>query len=217
MKNIIIIVLLITTLYSQNNMAAIGGVNYSTFVNSDEVIYGNAKEIIGYRIGIEKNSNGLITGITYSQRGTSFEYDYYYNDGYVYGYTSYNDKITLNYLTGYILARVPLLSGLSLLAGGEIGYFIEGEISAEWEFEGSIESYRDSYTYTFDRDEWLDEMWGNDIDYGIVLGAQFNLSPKIAVAGTYYMGLVDIFKERDGPNTEMGKHSGLQIYLSYGL
>jgi len=55
-------------------------------------------------------------------------------------------------------------------------------------------------------------MWGNDIDYGIVLGAQFNLSSKIAVVGTYYMGLTDIFKK-----WAPYQHSSYQMYLSYGL
>jgi len=132
MKNILIIVTLITTLYSQNNMAAIGGINYSTFTD-DDGLGDSVTEVVGYRIGLENHSNGFIMGVTYSQRGAGTEhensgyyYDYDFND-YTYETWKYKDKITLNYITGYILARIPALHpALNLLAGAEIGYFIDG-------------------------------------------------------------------------------------------
>ena len=218
MKNILIIVTLITTLYSQNNMAAIGGINYSTFTD-DDGLGDSVTEVVGYRIGLENHSNGFIMGVTYSQRGANSEYEYsnsyydsYYNQ-YIYETSKYKEQITLNYITGYILTRMPLQPTFSFLLGAEIGYFIDGQVESETEYEHEYYGIDyDSGSWGFDRDQWLDEMWGNDIDYGMVFGAQFKLSSKIAVVGTYYMGLTDIFKK-----WAPYQHSSYQMYLSYGL
>ena len=108
----------------------------------------------------------------------------------------------LNYITGYALMRIPLQPQVSLLAGGEVGYFLSGEYKEEYNGE--------SYSHDVDRDEFEEE-GGNVLDYGLVIGAQFNITPQMSAVGTYYLGLADWADEMDW------KHRGFQIYLTYGL
>ena len=148
----------------------------------------------GFKLGIEKLlDNNLISGMTFSQRGYRVE------NG-----TS-ELEMQLNYLTGYLLKPQSVSTNLDLLLGFEVGYFLNGKMKM------CIESDCTSESENIDSDDWKDEMDGNMIDYGIVIGGKIPLNEKLSINGTYYYGINDISSE------SLVQNRSYQIYLSMPL
>ena len=146
-------------------------------------------------LNLESVSKNLITGFTYSQRGLLVSADGFGVDAEI--------SYALEYLTAYGLIQVPIGS-LSLLAGGEAGYWLSGEMTMD--LDG------DEVTIEIDSDDWEDG-GGHTLDYGVVLGAKFDVNSKLFAVGTYYFGLPEW-----GSDNDYGidyKNRGFQIYLSY--
>ena len=61
-----------------------------------------------------------------------------------------------------------------------------------------------------DRDDFED-IGGNLLDYGLVVGARFQLARQLHAVGTYYIGLEDLAEE------SVFKHRSFQVYLTYSL
>ena len=205
MKIILIIILMFGV--AESRTAVVFGTNYSTIssVNDweddweDDGIDVDLEYFMGGRIGLESISKNLITGFTYSQRGFSMtgqsEYDA----------SEASITFIIDYLTAYGLIQVPIGS-LALLAGGEAGYWLSTEMTAEID---GVE-----VTEEVDDDDW-EEAGGHTLDYGIVLGAKFDVSPKLSAVGTCYFGLPEW-----GSDDDYGidyKNRGFQIYLSYAI
>ena len=74
-----------------------------------------------------------------------------------------------------------------------------------------IESDCTSESENIDSDDWKDEMDGNMIDYGIVIGGKIPLNEKLSINGTYYYGLNDLSSET------VLQNRSYQIYLSIEL
>ena len=188
-----------------NRVNIIGGITYSTIEGDDA---GDAENMLGFRFGVEKRlANGLIAGATYSQRGASYSYsessDSYGN------FYSYNEELTFNYLTGYVLKPFPIQTGIDFLAGAELGYFLNGKIKSEYCYYGDCESN----TNDIDGDDWED-MNGNSIDYGIVVGGKYTINKQISLVGTYFFGLANLNDADKGDADEL-KNRSFQINVSF--
>jgi len=200
-KKMLFTILLITGLFAQSEMTVIGGINYSTVAGDD--VEGDVENLRGFRFGVQKNlENGLIGGLTYSQRGFSSSYSE--NDGYY----SYTDKAEWknNFLTGYLLKPIPMQTGIDFLIGGELGYYLSGNISGK-ECENGL---CDTYDEDIDGGDW-DDMDGNKIDFGLVFGGRYTINEQMSVVGTYYFGLAEWADDLDATNRSF------QIGLSYAL
>ena len=77
-----------------------------------------------------------------------------------------------------------------MMVGAEIGYFWEGEMSVTAEMSGGGYNYSDSYSSEIDGDDWED-MDGDMIDAGILVGASYNVNPQLSIRATYYYGLTE--------------------------
>ena len=74
-----------------------------------------------------------------------------------------------------------------------------------------IESDCTSESEDIDIDDWKDEMDGNMIDYGMIIGGKIPLNENISINGTYYYGLNDLSSET------VLQNRSYQIYLSIEL
>ena len=183
-----------------NRVNIIGGITYST-VEGDDVE--DAENLLGFRFSIENTlTNGYIVGATYSQRGSSSSD----SESSVYGKYSYDNEVTLNYLTGYVLKPFPIRTGIDFLAGAELGYFLNGKAKSEYCYNGDCESN----TNDIDGDDWED-MNGNNIDYGIVVGGEYTINKQISLVGTYFFGLANLDDDAEVNNRSF------QIYFRYSL
>lgn len=185
---------------SNNNISLIGGINLSKWAGDDMDNLNLGEDEIenqqGFKLGIEKLlDNNLISGMTFSQRGFKVESG-----------TS-ELEMQLNYLTGYLLKPQSVSTNLDLLLGFEVGYFLNGKMKMKM----CIESDCTSESENIDSDDWKDEMDGNMIDYGIVIGGKIPLNEKLSINGTYYYGINDISSEL------LVKNRSYQIYLSIPL
>ena len=200
MKKMIITIMLITGLFAQSNMTLVGGVNYATFGGSDNELEGVSPDnLLGFRFGLQQNlANGLISGATYTQRGALYSET---EEG-----ASIDVTFKVNYLTTYVLKPFPMQPGFDLLAGMEVGYFLGANMELKFCNDGDCESEDEDV----DGDDW-DDMDNNKIDYGLVVGGQYNINQQMSIIGTYYLGLSSWADEDDITN------SGLTINIAYGL
>ena len=96
MKRMLIVIILTTSLFAQSNITLVGGINYSTVAGND---IDDAESLMGFRFGVQKNlENGLIGGLTYSQRGFSISEESSYYD-YDWGQVTEKNEVefTVNY------------------------------------------------------------------------------------------------------------------------
>ena len=196
MKIILVMIIMMGTIESR--AALVGGGTFSTIKIDDTELSDELDQYLEYapglRLGLENVLDGAITGLTYSQRG----YQLSLEDG----DDSGNIKLAVNYLTGYALARIRMSQTVNILAGAELGYFMGAEMQMEFNGEEESES--------IDRDDF-DDMGGNALDYGLVVGARFQLAGQLHAVGTYYIGLEDLAEE------SVFKHRSFQVYLAYSL
>ena len=173
----------------------------------------NNKSIMGLRFGAEKTlENGLIAGITYSQRGFSFSASESINIEEVNVNISIDADYKFAYLTGYVLNPFPFKEGIDLLAGAEIGYFrnleMKAKIIGEVCYDGNCEPIpgaTQNINEDMDADDWQDDADGNMMDYGIVFGGRYAINEQMSLVGTYYFGL------GEGTDEISDKHRGFQI------
>ena len=183
---------------TNDNISLIGGINLSKWAGDDmDVIEeDDIENLQGFKLGIEKLlDNNLISGMTFSQRGYKLESG------------RFELEMQINYLTGYLLKPQSVSTNLDLLLGFEVGYFLNGKMKMKM----CIESDCTSESEDIDSDDWKDEMDGNMIDYGIIIGGKIPLSEKFSINGTYYYGL-NAISSKGGL-----KNRSYQIYLSFPL
>lgn len=206
----LITMLLITGLFAQSEMTVIGGINYSTVAGDD--VEGDVENLRGFRFGVQKNlENGLIGGLTYSQRGFSSSdkiSDYDNSSGQMTLKTETEFKV--NYLTAYVLKPIPMQTGIDFLVGGELGYFMSARSEWSTTYEDDDDYYSESGSENYDGDDW-DDQDGNKLDFGLVFGGRYTINEQMSVVGTYYFGLAELFDD-----IEINNRS-IQIGLSYAL
>jgi len=214
MKKMLITLMLITGLFAQSNMTLVGmtlvgGINYSTIAGDD---IDDAENLRGFRFGIQKKlENGLIGGVTYSQRGYSISEKNSYYDNYYGDVTEeIKTKFKVNYLTAYVLKPIPMETEIDFFVGGELGYFMSAELKLRASYKDDAEDYTDSETMDFDGDDW-DDIDGNKLDYGFVFSGRYTINSQMSIVGTYYFGLAELTDATDA------KNRSFQINLAYGL
>ena len=105
-----------------------------------------------------------------------------------------------NYLNSYILKSFINIKNIYILAGGEIGIFIDGE------FDSTICDDNECVSY---------EEVASPIDYGIILGSGINLGKNIDCRLTYYYGLRNVIDRSSFADDLNFKHRDLQILIGY--
>ena len=169
------------------NINLIGGMTLSKWVGNDidVSIEDEIEYLNGFKFGIEEISqNNRIMGLTYSQRGVDF---------------GQNGFFKANYFSGYYLFPKDISDNLTLLLGGEMGLFYNGEIESC--YSESCETEKLSF----------DEYEGEKFDYGLIIGAKIPLNSEISLIGNYYFSFADFYEDIDIQNRS------IQFYLSYGL
>ena len=233
-KIFISLILLTSTLFTQNKLTIIVGATYSTGALDEEAesysingkmrstnstgIFGDFENLIGIKIGFEKEIAGFIGGISYSQRGFKHSWDYRtarLTD------TQYSSSdidlldeggkgdfdIKIDYLTGYVLAPISILNNVDILIGAEVGYWVgaqEEEDSSSQRLQNDVDSH-----------EWY-EQTGQKFDYGPVFGAKYKFSNNLSIVGTYYFGKGDAVASL-GMDNVFFQNRSVQIYLNYAL
>jgi len=187
-----------------------GGITFSTFYG-DLAAYNDVNAVIGFRIGIEKILPiGLITGISYTQRGINMESTYYesfYDTNF-----KIENTVKLNYITWTNLKPISITKNINLLAGFELGYFKEGSLKyidyGTTNEDGSLGSTGSSNFSTND----FKECDCNVIDFGLVLGLENKINDKMSLSSTLFVGLqkVNILLSDE-------KNMSLNLYLGHSL
>ncbi|MCF7885106.1 MAG: PorT family protein [Candidatus Marinimicrobia bacterium] len=195
MKKVFIVMLLLSTfVFAQGSFRLNGGINMGNIQWNDSEMHDQVdpQPIIGIDAGLEKAFSSLILGVHYVQRGMQTE-DFIIDN--------VDMTLTMNYVNGYALVSIGSPeSTFSLFLGGEVGKYLNGETTQEYDGESNSEEI---------------DAENINIDYGAVAGAYLWLSKRIGLRGSYYYGLSDIDDVEDVDLT--GKHNGIQIQLSYRL
>ena len=210
MKRPLLFILLLGSLtFTQTGFNVIGGITYSKVEEhfTEEPIGEETEHILGYMFGIEKTqANGLITGLTYSQRG-------FLIDEKSVGEIKYTTNYRVDYLTGYFLQIVDqydnfLATGVyvDIFAGGELGYFLQGNREETY----CIQDICLKEEVDMDASDWKDGD-GHMLDYGLVFGSRVQVMDKAYLVGSYYFG---IGHWADGIDA---KNRSFKIYISYSL
>tara|TARA_Y100001970_G_scaffold218257_1_gene267619 strand:+ start:118 stop:765 length:648 start_codon:yes stop_codon:yes gene_type:complete len=192
-KQLFLILVSIAFIHSGTRVVAGYGMSTASFEEDPEGVDINYSGALNF--GVEQvSSTGGITGIEYVSRGFKMEqeesyYDWYYGDV----TAKMEADFVVNYLGAYYLhnlsqSNVP--GSISMMVGAEIGYFWEGEMSVTAEMSGGGYNYSDSYSSEIDGDDWED-MDGDMIDAGILVGASYNVNPQLSIRATYYYGLTE--------------------------
>lgn len=197
-------------IFSLEGLSITGGVTYSSVGGNDTDDYDDLEYIPGISFGLEKTlPNGLIGGISYTQRG----FGSYLKNSSMDFISESEDENRLNYLTININKALKI-DWLNLFIGGEIGYFWNGEFKSEWSISGftsdGYETVHDSDTESIDHDEWKDDE-GTVFDYGVVAGVKYEYNTQITLIGLYYFGLPQLVKDVELMNRSF------QIKISFGL
>ena len=200
-NRIIFTFILISVAFSQwpspkfGNKAPLG-ITIFTGINQPNIIYNTSSTqnsisttpLSSLHFGIEKFiKNTMSIGARYTVRGAI-------QSETISGTNKYN------YLNSYILKSFKVIKNIYILAGGEIGIFIDGE------FDSTICDDNECVSY---------EEVTSPIDYGIILGSGINLGKNIDCRLTYYHGLRNVIDRSGFADYLNFKHRDLQILIGY--
>jgi len=168
--------------YSQDGSAA-AGTDIDQYKKSKLGILGGIGYESGARFGFEIN-------LLYIQKGVRFEGS---DSGSAIGTGgSFDVKLNVTEISLPVLAKIKFMPGSTpyAIAGGEIAYILSSKVDY-WLKDSSTD---DTYAGTEDLNDY-DNM--NKIDFGLVLGAGFELVSgpiPLFIEGRYHMGLANLFK-----------------------
>lgn len=162
--------LLFYTVSAQNEITVVGGINLSTISYNDSEI--NDMVDISFKPGIyfgaEKLLGNIRVGAGFSQRGASLEFDFLGEN--------YSGTDTYNYFDLHGLYTFNATLEVDALLGLGIGYGLGGKT----EFEGESDTIEGKYL---------------NLDYGVLLGADYLLKDGNRIRVMYYFGLADVAKD----------------------
>ena len=232
MKRIYIIIILVASMFSQNQTAhssssgfsqnqvtLSGGINWGTikYNNSDVPDEVDIHYRSGLNIGVETTQGKIKLGVAYIQRGAELIVDV--DAGFIDPIYSGLGELTLsgydelNYLSAYGFLPIVNQRSFTASAGFQIGKMISGKTQMTLTDPNNITGY--GYGYSETKNQKLDEDYFN-IDYGILIAIDLKIAPKINCRGSYYIGLGDVlagFTSSDGNY----KFQGIGINLLYNL
>jgi hypothetical protein len=194
---------------------------------------------LGLRLGIEKKLGNWGLGLSFTQRNyldksqtemtaqatgeTGFSYDFTTTANIV-------NYVKMDYITLY--GTYPIMSSKrgKIFAGLELGTFLNGGVRREnnttiynpFNFQQTISEFTE---------EAIDLTNVLSIEYGLLVGADLNISQYFSLRFSYYRGVSDIFESYDDFNSSPdieededqasyitdGQHRGIQAMLVYRL
>jgi hypothetical protein len=209
--------------------------NYPVFneqtTGADEADLKN-KSVIGFHIGgfaefVLNEKFSVQPELLLSKQGSKVEFTatfYEFSDG-----TGERDIETLTqrpkitYINLPIMFKYKVLEKLSIEFGPQIGYVISGK--SAWTFEGTddetekieIDLLKDG-TYEFLGTTIVIKKGLNRLDYGLNIGASYDITEKLFIQGRYNLGLSTVDKNStNGTDTKSWdlKNSVIQISTGY--
>ena len=206
-----------------------GGVNRSIEPDPD----------LGLRLGIEKKIGNWGLGLSFTQRNyldksqmkitaevigeTEFSYD-------ITTTTNTVNYVQMDYITLYGIYPIMSSQRGKIFAGLELGTFLNGGVRRE----DNTTIYNSSnlqQTISEFTEEAIDLTNVLSIEYGLLVGADLNISQYFSLRVSYYRGISDIFESYDDFNSSSdleededqasyitdGQHRGIQAMLAYHL
>ena len=190
MKIILLNILFISTIFAQNGLTVVGGLNQSnqTF-EEDDVGDENINYLNGYNLTVEKSFGIAKFGVGLNQRGVKLNAEE--SDMGM----SLNMEVeqTLNYLTLHAVYPYAIQEKITVFGGVQLGKGLGGEANMKISisFLGETESSDES------EDIDAEEM---DLEYGLFLGGDYMINEKIGVRASYFKGLSDIAEDASSKN-----------------
>ena len=193
MKIILMNILFISTIFAQNGLTVVGGLNQSnqTF-EEDDVGDENINYLNGYNLTVEKSFGIAKFGVGLNQRGVKLNAEE--SDMGM----SLNMEVeqTLNYLTLHAVYPYAIQEKITVFGGVQLGKGLGGEANMKisMSFLGETESSDDS------EDIDAEDM---ELEYGLFLGGDYMINEKIGVRASYFKGLSDIAEDASSKNNTL--------------
>jgi len=191
---------------------------------------------LGLRLGIEKKIGNWGLGLSFTQRNyldksqmkiTAGESELSYD---ITTTTNIVNYVQMDYITLY--GTYPIMSSQrgKIFAGLELGTFLNGGVRREdnTTIYNSLNSQQTISEFT---EEAIDLTNVSSIEYGLLVGADLNISQYFSLRVSYYRGISDIFESTGDFNSSPdldedeaqasyitdGQHRGIQAMLAYHL
>ena len=191
---------------------------------------------LGLRLGIEKKIGNWGLGLSFTQRNyldksqmkitvgeSEFSYD-------ITTTTNIVNYVQMDYITLYGIYPIMSSQRGKIFAGLELGTFLNGGVRRE----DNTTIYNSSnlqQTISEFTEEAIDLTNVLSIEYGLLVGADLNISQYFSLRVSYYRGVSDIFESTDNFNSNPGsdedeaqasyitdgQHRGIQAMLAYNL
>ena len=190
----------------QNKLTLIGGLNLGTIEYNNSQL--NDLADIQYRAGanlaVEITQGKMKLGAAFIQRGGDLSLDM---DG-----ITLSGYDVINYIAIYGLLPVVSQQGFTASAGFQAGKMISGKTKMTLTDTYNLTGYGYGYSETMSQD--LETEYFN-IDYGLIVAADFKITSQIGIRGSYYIGLGDVLAGFPGGSDDNYKHRGIGIDLLY--
>lgn len=191
---------------------------------------------LGLRLGIEKKIGNWGLGLSFTQRNyldksqmkiTAGESEFLYD---ITTTTNIVNYVQMDYITLYGIYPIMSSQRGKIFAGLELGTFLNGGVRRE----DNTTIYNSSnlqQTISEFTEEAIDLTNVSSIEYGLLVGADLNISQYFSLRVSYYRGISDIFESYDDFNSSSdleededqasyitdGQHRGIQAMLAYHL
>jgi len=184
--------------YGQLTFGVKAGANINTITSSNSNVGETYKTNVGFHLGVFgqlglKKKFFLIPELQYTQRGATFN-----------GAPNSDIKLNLNYLELPILLSYRPIKQINIDFGPSASYKISSVT-----IDGSSRVN-------------VDNIYNKKIDFGISMGARFNVSNKFSIIGRYYYGVVSIadiiYADVNNNRTKVTYYNRtIQLGLSYRI
>ena len=213
---------------------SVGGASFLGDVGSNRSIEPDPD--LGLRLGIEKKIGNWGLGLSFTQRNyldksqmkiTAGESEFSYD---ITTTTNIVNYVQMDYITLYGIYPIMSSQRGKIFAGLELGTFLNGGVRRE----DNTTIYNSSnlqQTISEFTEETIDLTNVLSIEYGLLVGADLNISQYFSLRVSYYRGISDIFESYDDFNSSPdieedeaqpsyitdGQHRGIQVMLAYRL
>ena len=202
MKIILLNILFISTIFAQNGLTVVGGLNQSnqTF-EEDDVGDENINYLNGYNLTVEKSFGIAKFGVGLNQRGVKLNAEE--SDMGM----SLNMEVeqTLNYLTLHAVYPYAIQEKITIFGGVQLGNGLGGEAKIKQSISGSG---------LFDGSSVGSEEWDAEdmeLEYGLFLGGDYMINEKIGIRVSYFKGFSETVED------DKTKNNTISVSLLYHL
>ena len=191
---------------------------------------------LGLRLGIEKKIGNWGLGLSFTQRNyldksqmkiTAGESEFSYD---ITTTTNIVNYVQMDYITLYGIYPIMSSQRGKIFAGLELGTFLNGGVRRE-DNTNIYNSSNLQQTISEFTEEEIDLTNVSSIEYGLLVGADLNISQYFSLRVSYYRGISDIFESYGDFNSSSdleededqasyitdGQHRGIQAMLAYHL